>query len=441
MKQFSARVKVLTAFAAVVGAITGAAFLVGCGGGSGGNAYAATTSVTASGDGANRIDLVRGDSPTLSYYGSYSIGVRTLQLTNPGQIDFSQLTTPLPSTLPTYDRPIKIEVWYPSDPSATGTNRIAATMRDGTYVTLQGKAIQNAAPLATGESFPLVIVSHGYPGNRHLLSPIAENLASKGYVVVGIDHTDSTYESLISNGFYSTLVNRPLDQMFVLKQITTMSQDSSSFLYGLANPDKTAIIGFSMGGYGTMISAGVGVTQTAVDAYSLLSMHQSGTTTHTDMWDSRIKTAIAFAPYGMKSGYFDSTTVQGIKVPMLFFCGTLDTTVGYSDGVRAIWTAATPVDRTLITFANAGHNIAPMSPPVEAYKYDSTLSMYLTNHYTDPVWDNLRLNNLSTHFITAWLAKYLKSDTTMETYLDGSTWTGFSSAPQSVTLEKLSAGS
>jgi predicted dienelactone hydrolase len=54
-----------------------------------------------------------------------------------------------------------------------------------------------------------VVVSHGYPGSRYLLAYLCENLASKGYVVVSIDHTDSTYRDVAS--FVSTVVNRSLD--------------------------------------------------------------------------------------------------------------------------------------------------------------------------------------------------------------------------------------
>ena len=56
-------------------------------------------------------------------------------------------------------------------------------------------------------------MSHGYPGNRYLLSHLCENLASKGFVVVSIDHKESTYDD--QQRFASTLYNRPLDQLFV----------------------------------------------------------------------------------------------------------------------------------------------------------------------------------------------------------------------------------
>ncbi|MEB0292681.1 hypothetical protein QN351_19495, partial [Cryobacterium sp. 10C2] len=86
-------------------------------------------------------------------------------------------------------------------------------LRDGkTAVSLSGQAVRDASPDKAHGPYPLVIVSHGYPGNRFLLSHLTENLASKGYVVVAIDHTDSTYEDM--QAFSSTLLNRSLDQLF-----------------------------------------------------------------------------------------------------------------------------------------------------------------------------------------------------------------------------------
>ncbi len=71
----------------------------------------------------------------------------------------------------------------------------------------------------------MIIVSHGYPGSRVLLSYLTENLASKGYVVVAIDHTESTHADKVV--FSSTLLNRALDINFVLTYMT------ESFLGGL----------------------------------------------------------------------------------------------------------------------------------------------------------------------------------------------------------------
>ena len=67
-----------------------------------------------------------------------------------------------------------------------------------------------------------MIISHGYPGNRYLMSHIGENLASKGFVTVSIDHKDSTYDD--QKAFGSTLYNRSFDQLFVLNEIDRLGQ-------------------------------------------------------------------------------------------------------------------------------------------------------------------------------------------------------------------------
>ncbi|NND72372.1 MAG: dienelactone hydrolase, partial [Rhodothermales bacterium] len=77
-----------------------------------------------------------------------------------------------------------------------------------------------------------------------LLSHLAENIASQGYVVASIDHTDSTYRTQTSFG--STLRNRSLDQVFVLNEMERLGNNTASFLEGLVDTSNTAIIGYSM---------------------------------------------------------------------------------------------------------------------------------------------------------------------------------------------------
>jgi predicted dienelactone hydrolase len=386
-----------------------------------------TAAPSAPGRAENRIDVVRADAPALAAYGGQATGVRTLEFVNPDQLDIKKLDpkSPEPAALPRYDRPLTVEVWYPAERDAKGPTALQAFIRDGkTEVTLQGRSVRDAEPAKEVAALPLVIISHGYPGNRYLLSPLAENIASKGYVVVAIDHTDSTYQA--KTALSSSLVNRPLDQLFVLGQIAKLSHDQNSFLNGKVDAGNAAIIGYSMGGYGAVISAGGGLTQKAVDSvddtlsapFRTLMIHQSGPS-HDARFDPRVKTVIAFAPWGMIRGFFDASSLKGIKVPVLFVAGSADDVSGYENGVRATWQAATGVDRALLTFENANHNAgAVMPPPQEADKVDKDLGFNLANHYIDAVWDNVRMNNISQHFVTAWLGKYLKSDAGMDAYLD-----------------------
>ena len=372
----------------------------------------------------NPINTQRPDAPELAAYGDLTVGVRTLELTNPAQVDILKIDPKAakPDPLPVYDRPLTVEVWYPAAQGASGETALKTFLRDGkTEVTLRGNAMRGAGP-AKGSKYPLVLVSHGYPGNRFLLAHLAENIASKGYVVASIDHTDSTYRTQAAFG--STLVNRSLDQLFVLDQIAKLSSDDTSFLNGLADTDNTGLIGYSMGGYGAIITSGGGVTQKSVDypwggPHGTLSIHLSGSDTHNNLPDPRIKTSVAFAPWGMNFGFWSADTLKGVKIPMMFVAGSVDDVSGYENGIRAIWQATANVDRSLLTFDNANHNAgAPMPAPKESNKVDAKLGFNLSEHYSDAVWDSVRMNNISQHFVTAWLGKYLKKDQKMDAFLD-----------------------
>ncbi len=372
----------------------------------------------------NRIDTQRPDAPELAAYGDYEIGTQAITLTHPGQVDVLALdpSAKPPDELPTYDRALPVQLWYPALSGATGSKALNVFLRDGTTeVEMIGQATESAAPVVDDGPFPLVIVSHGYPGNRFLLSHLAENIASKGYIVASIDHTDSTYRTQAAFG--STLRNRPLDQLFVLNEMARLNNNPESFLSKLIDTDNSAIVGYSMGGYGAVITAGGGVTAASVDfAYSppfgTLGIHESGSDTHNALPDPRIKTAIAFAPWGRNSGFFDAAGNAGIQIPMLFVAGSDDDVSLYEEGVRAIWNEAVNVDRALLTFANANHNAAaPFPAPAESFLVSPSLGRATFDHYADAVWDTVRMNNIAQHFTTAWLDRYLKSNTSRDAFL------------------------
>ena len=388
-------------------------------------AIAALLALPAAAVAENRIDVQRPDAPELAAYGALDVGTRPLRLVNPDQVDVVSIDPEAdPGTpLPTYDRSLLLQVWYPSFPGAVGDTSLRAFLRDGTTeVELEGRAVGYAAPTTAGGPYPLVIVSHGYPGNRFLLSHLAENLASKGYVVASIDHADSTYRDL--GAFGSTLRNRTLDQRFVLGEMDRLSTDSGSFLEGLVDASNTAIVGYSMGGYGAVIAAGGGLAESAYafpfsPPPPVLDPHLAGSDALAAGFDERVRTAIAFAPWGRNTGFFDADSLEGVRIPMLFVAGSADDVSGYENGIRAIWEESVNVDRSLLTFENANHNAgAPYPAPEESYEFDPTLGFAPFEHYADAVWDTVRMNNVSQHFATAWLDLYLKGDGSRAPYLE-----------------------
>jgi len=370
----------------------------------------------------NRIDRVRPDAPELAPYGELPIGVRTLEVVNRDQVDMVRLVAAgeaATEDLPRYDRPLTLEVWYPAVAGGVPTP-YQVFLRDGaTMVEVHGRAARDVEPDRRGAPYPLVVISHGYPGNRYLLSHLGENLASKGYVVASIDHTDSTYRTRAA--FESTLVNRSLDQLFVVDRLATLGATAGSFLHGLVDSERTGLIGYSMGGYGAVITSGAGVTAAAVERGAprgTLGVHRAGSAEHEARFDERIRAVVAFAPWGMERGFWDSEGLAGIRIPTLFVAGSVDDVSGYETGTRAIFEQATGVDRALLTFENANHNAgAPMPAPDESFGGEAG-AVASFGHYADAVWDNVRMNNIAQHFVTAWLGKLLKHDPAMDAYLE-----------------------
>ena len=363
----------------------------------------------------NRIDVIRPDAPALAAFGDHKIGVTTMTFTNPDQIDVvntGQEGEPL-----RYDRTLTVELWYPAADATVPGGTYTAILRDGvTTAELVGQAARNAAP-DTSDTFPLIIISHGYPGNRFLLSPLAENLASEGYVVASIDHPDSTYDD--QTAFGSTLVNRPWDQRFVIDSVTALGGD----LGAVIQDDNIAILGYSMGGYGALINAGAGVTLLSTTyewgaPQGLLERNMQGTESHASLADDRVKAFVAFGPWGNNTGFWDAEGWKGIEKPLMLVAGGIDEVSQY-DAIRGIFDDTVNTTRHLLTFENANHNAgAPMPPPAESYAVSETLGYAPFDHYADPVWDNVRMNNISQHFVSAYLDLHLKGDDAKAEFFD-----------------------
>ncbi len=362
------------------------------------------------------------DAPELAKRGAYGVGVRTVQVVHPDQLDILKYSATIPN--PRYDRPLTLEIWYPaiipagispiawySDVLGNGPNN---PDRPNTPFEFAGRALRDAAPNPQAAPYPLVIVSHGYPGSRVLMTWLTENLASKGYVVVAIDHTESTHGD--NAGFSSTLLNRALDDLFVLNELAKMNaSNSQTFLTDMVDTNHTAVVGYSMGGYGALNVAGVGVNPAAVSTAvpgGKLAIRQTGNPVYAASIDPRIKAIVALAPWG--GPVFDAEGLKGLKVPALFIVGSADTVAGYAN-VQRFYEQAINADRYLLVFQNGSHNIAVNPVPLIA-----TTKLADYQHYQEPVWDIVRCNNLNQHIITAFLGLQLKK-LEYQSYLDVAT--------------------
>jgi predicted dienelactone hydrolase len=348
------------------------------------------------------------DAPELAPRGPYKVGVRTIELVHPGQIDilhFDKAT----GKAPVAERKLKVEIWYPAlIPAGKEERTVYSTTVPGTNRAsdLTGKALRDADPVA-GEKFPLVIVSHGYPGSRTFLSYLTENLASKGYVVAAIDHTDSVAGAV--KGFESTLLNRSNDQLFTIHELSTN---------GLVDATKVAIVGYSMGGYGALISAGAGLSKkSGLQGFvpgGYLADWTADSTKYQALDRSQIKAVVAIAPWGEQppQSAWDSEGLAGIHVPTLFIAGDHDDVADFEHGVKPAFEGAVNSERYMLVYENARHNTGG-NPPIPG----DVLDYRGIEGVDEPVWRKERITAINQHFITAFLDLYLKGDESRRSYL------------------------
>lgn len=353
----------------------------------------------------------RPDAPELAARGAFKVGVRTERIVHRDQFDILRASDS--NRAPRYDRTLTLELWYPAqlapgqreaveytDVLGAGANNPA---RPNTPFTFAGRAARNAAPLP-GKPHPLVIVSHGYPGSRLQMSYLTENLASKGYVVVAIDHMEST--RLDRAGFASTLLNRPQDDAFVLETVARWAQPGSGhFLSGVVDAGHTALVGYSMGGYGALVATGAGIEAAALKPLGVTDTASFAPLQHSAARkpDPRIRAVVAMAPWGGARGLWPDAGLAQLRVPLLFVAGEDDQIAGYADGVLRLAQQAVHAPRYLLTYRQAQHNIAPNPPPPASHANPIDFSAY-----AEPVWDSARINNINQHVVTAFLEQTLR---------------------------------
>lgn len=346
--------------------------------------------------------------PSLSEKGNYDVGVKTVEAAYPVKVkDIAGNEV---------ERSLTLEVWYPAASSAQKTTYINET-RSGQVFEVQADASRDA-PIANADTdFPVIVISHGYTGYRTLMFYLGEHLASHGYVVAAIDHTDSTNKDVNFaenpySGFPSTLLNRSRDQVFTLNSIS-----ENTFFKESVDASKAGIIGYSMGGYGAVSTVGgcyafndqTAATFTGTQDPKAVALIKEALNTCAGgkargeetlpAW----KAALALAPWGGQHQLFDVQSLNNIKVPVLYVAGDNDDISGY-DGIKWLFDNTGSKESKLLTVKNARHNIAPHPAPKEAYGSEFDLGSYI-----EPAWEVQKLNAINEHFALALMNCHVKA--------------------------------
>jgi predicted dienelactone hydrolase len=352
------------------------------------------------------------DAPELAPLGKFAVGVRTLILLERDQPDVLAIDT-VTGVVPKFDRTLRIDLWYPARAGGTTPEVYSASLPSEppsppVSFSVPGIAVRDA-PRA-GDRFPLVVVSHGYSNSPAAMSWLTENLASKGYVVAAIRHEDPPITDKAA--FAQPVLRRPLDIVYVMRTLQKMLGAEH-----LIEPERTALIGYSMGGYGVLTAAGA-----SLDAKSplmkmvpggLLLPYVKGGAMRDAVTLKGLRAVVAMAPAG--GGTLAAWGTEGIRdlhVPLLLIAGDDDRTVNYATGARAIFDTAAETQRYLLTFKGCGHAIG-LNPVPDSMRQ----RLWDEDWFEDPVWRKERIIEINAHFISAFLDRYVKGDESRAAYL------------------------
>ena len=199
--------------------------------------------------------------------GPFAVGTRVLYLVDQNRTEEND---------PGRKRELMVQIWYPAAPSrnsrAPYRRREETTLRSSYQSVLWTHSRWNPPFAKDGGSFPVLLFNPGWNGRRTSNTYLVEDLASHGFVVVGIDHpynsdpvvfpdgravmpapsyvTDFSDHSLqqILSSANDELMRQTADTLFVLNQMQAMNRDSASPFYRRLDTEHAGALGFSIGG-------------------------------------------------------------------------------------------------------------------------------------------------------------------------------------------------
>lgn len=204
-----------------------------------------------------------------------------------GRTIFRWVDTSRPEVLtddPNDSREVMAFVWYPAEPgtgvdaeyfpgishlseSLIGSGEVARWQALGLRIVRSDSRL-DARPLSDQEAFPVILLSPGNGTNIEFYSALAGEIASHGYVVVGLNHPYDVPVVALSDGriaaynrqqwemtpadhqAYSAerIKVRTADILFVLEKLESINSDADSPFAALLNLESVAAAGHSLGG-------------------------------------------------------------------------------------------------------------------------------------------------------------------------------------------------
>jgi predicted dienelactone hydrolase len=336
-------------------------------------------------------------TPNPDARGEYRVGVKTVKLTDA-----------------TRNRPLTLEVWYPAKLEASAEKSVYKSTVGATPYSVQARAGRDAPALEPTPKFPLIVYSHGQPGSRMQAHYLLEHLASQGFVVAALDHTNSTQADVTQESYATGLVDRPLDILFAATEIPKQFPSSDANNIGL--------LGYSYGGYSSLNAAGIGLDSANLAAYckrtnnegpcflqSFFTPLEAARGAKVVKADPRIKAVFVMAPYGIP--WLSPQAFADMRVPLFVGGGSADTVATYNRDALEAFKLSGSKNKYLLTLEAATHNPWVVCPPeIKANAKDY-------ERCSEPNWDHAKSHAITQHFAGAFFGRFLNNKPELEQYL------------------------
>lgn len=213
--------------------------------------------------------------------------------------------------LHTFSNGLRAAIWYPATAAEEGFEYPSD---------LKTSMAANAAPAACGDRYPLVVFSHGYGGCGTQSCFFTEELARRGYIVVGPDHKDAQCK-----------VDQPRGRYKIQKAEAPFRQPQkwSDKNYVNRRDDVKRVIDEMLGSrdFGPRIDRGaIGVMGHSLGGYTAGALVGGWPS-----WkDNRIKAALLFSPF--VTPFIEHRTLKDIDIPIMYQGGDRD--IGVTPYVR-----------------------------------------------------------------------------------------------------------
>ncbi len=199
--------------------------------------------------------------------GPSPVGTTSLHLTDASRPD--------PWAAGVATRELMVSLWYPATPGggprasymtpAQSELLLAhagvTSVPPGALSTVRTNAVSDAPPSGHPRSHPFIVLSPGFIHPRSVLTGLAEDLASHGYVVAGVDHTYESVATAFPDGRIATCLAREAPRPGRQEKVVAGRAADVGFVLGqltgahpawpggeLINPSRMAMAGHSIGG-------------------------------------------------------------------------------------------------------------------------------------------------------------------------------------------------